>query len=183
MITRGISTEYNGIWWLPLEDSKQHHGILRYTPNEGFELEIFGSFIQLQELLHGSQNLEIIQGTSSDGKYITLYKCFKSNASFGSPSIGSQGIRSTKYKPSRIFIGAHFNKEPAFKTIIVNYSYLDEWVNISGFEIPMPSEDKELLIKYKMPRDITMALDENYDLAITHTSEGPNLNFVQKSQA
>jgi len=163
-----------------MADNKPLHGILRYTPNEGFELEVIGSFFELPELLHRRQNLEIIQGTSSDGKGITLYKCFQSKASFGSPSIGSQGIRSTRYKPSRIFVGAHFDKEPVFKNIIINYSYLDEWINISGFEIPMPSEDRELIIKYKMPKDITMALDENYALAITHSSEGPNLSFVQK---
>jgi hypothetical protein len=109
-----------------------------------------------------------------------LYRCFTSNESFGSPSIGSHGIRSTRYKPSRIFIGAHFDKEPVFKNVIVNYSYLDEWVNISGFEIPMPSEEGEFLIKYKKPKDITITLDENTNLAITHSSEGPNWSFVLK---
>lgn len=156
------------------------HGILRYTPNEGFELEVLGSFLELPKLLQGPQNLEIIQGISSDGKNITLYKCFHSKAEFGSPSIGPQGIRSIRYKPSRIFIGAHFNGDPVFKSIIINYTHLDEWVNLSGFEIPMPSEDRELLIKYKMPKDIPINLDEKYDLAITHSSEGPNLSLVQK---
>ncbi len=181
MINRRQRTEYNGIWRLPTApvDKPPLHGILRYTPGEGFELEVIGSFFNLSELLPNSQNPEIIQGTSSDGKNITLYHCFGSSISIGS-SIGSQGVQTSKYKPSRVFIGALFDKEPMFKDIIINYSYLDEWVNISGFDIPMPSGTEEVSIKYKMPEDITITLDENYDLTITHSREGPNWSMVQK---
>lgn len=43
----------------------------------------------------------------------------------------------------------------------------------------MPSGSGEIFIKYKIPEDVTITLDENYDLAITHSSEGPNLRMVQ----
>jgi hypothetical protein len=76
MINKGQSAEYNGIWWLPIAEDRTLHGILRYTPNDGFELEVIGSFIELPELLLGPQTLEIIQGTSLDGKSITLYRGF-----------------------------------------------------------------------------------------------------------
>lgn len=181
MINRRQRTEYNGIWRLPTSpgDKPPLHGTLRYTLNEGFELEVFGSFFDLSGSLSNLQKAEIIQGTSSDGKDITLYHCFRSNISIGR-SINPQGVQTSKYRPSRVFIGAHFDKEPTFKNITINYSYLDEWVNISGFDIPMPSSNGEVSIRYKMPEDITIALDENYDLTITHSREGPNWCFVQK---
>ncbi len=182
MINIRQSTEYNGEWWLPTApaDEPHHHGILRYTPHDGFELEVIGSFFAIQELLSGSQNPVVIQGTSSDGENITLYRCVRSSISIGSNAIGPQGIQTTKYKPLSVFVGAHFGKEPAFNKLIINYSYLDEWVNISGFDIPVPNGSGEFSIKYKRPEDITITLDENYDLTITHSVHGPNLNMVQK---
>ena len=182
MINRRQNTQYSGIWWLPAapDYAPRLHGILRYTPNEGFELEVIGSFFDISEILPNAKNPAIIQGISSDGKNITLYKCFSSHVSIGSHSIGNQGIQISRYKPSIVFMGAHFDKEPMFNKLIINYSYLDEWVNISGFDIPAPSTKGEYLIKYKLPEDINITLDENYDLTITHSVQGPNLNMVQK---
>lgn len=182
MINRRQNTQYSGIWWLPTapDDAPRLHGILIYKPNEGFELEVIGSFFDISEILLNAKNPAIIQGTSSDGKNITLYKCFRSHVSIGSHSIGNQGTQISRYKPSIVFMGAHFDKEPMFNKLIINYSYLDEWVNISGFDIPAPKTKGEYLIKYKLPEDINITLDENYDLTITHSVRGPNLNMVQK---
>jgi len=182
MINRRQNTQYSGIWWLPTapDDAPRLHGILIYKPNEGFELEVIGSFFDISEILSNAKNPAIIQGTSSDGKNITLYKCFRSHVSIGSHSIGNQGIQISRYKPSIVFIGAHFDKEPMFNKLIINYSYLDEWVNISGFDIPAPKIKGEYSIKYRLPEDINIILDKNYDLTITHSVQGPNLNMVQK---
>lgn len=177
MINRRQSTEYNGIWRLPTSpaDELQLNGILRYMPHEGFELEIIGSFSDLPESILSSHNPVIIQGTSSEGEKITLYKCFKSNSSFG------PNFQTSKYKPLCVFIGAHFVKEPTFNKLYINYSYLDEWVNISGFDISTPTGRGEFSMKYKIPEDITINLDENYGITITHSVRGPNLNMVQKN--
>jgi len=181
MINRRQSTEYNGIWRLPTApaDEPGIHGILRYTPHEGFELEVIGSFFDLPESLLSPHTPIIIQGTSSEGESITLYKCYGSNTSFGSTFFGSH-FQTSKYKPLYVFIGAHFGKEPTFNKLFINYSYLDEWVNISGFDFLSPGDGEEFSIKYKLPEDVTITLDENYDLTITHSVHGPNLNMVQK---
>ena len=69
--------EYEGIWWLPDEPEKQVSGTLRFTPNEGAILDLIGSFKDIKEIN------KIILGISSNGKNITLHKCFetKSNVS------------------------------------------------------------------------------------------------------
>lgn len=175
------SIEYNGNWWLPTDsDNKlKLHGILRYKPGEGFELEVIGSFFDLPELHSNLANPKIIHGISSDGTNITLYLCFRSNIHIGSRSIGPHGVQTSSFRPKFVFIGAHFEKEPVFKNIIVDYSYLDEWVNISGFDIPFPSITEEFSIKYKRPEDITINLDEKFNISISHSIEGPNWRIVQ----
>ena len=113
-----------------------------------------GSFSDLPESILSSHNPVIIQGTSSEEEKITLYKCFKSHSSF------SSNFQNNKYKPLCVFIGAHFGKEPTFNKLLINYSYLDEWINISGFDISVPNGNGEYLIKYKRPEDITVTLNE-----------------------
>jgi len=174
MIPRGQNAEYKGNWWLPDNIDKKMMGILRYSPNEGFELEVIGAFMELQDIFSKSQNPEIIQGTSSEGKIITLYKCYISRR-----TISSSESCTTKFKPANIFIGMHFDKEIKFKKFIINYSNLDEWVNIDGFSISDPSTG-ELQITYKIPDDIIVPVNENYELSITFSVEGPNWSIVQK---
>jgi len=120
MINRSQSTEYKGNWHLPKapDDKPPLHGTLTYTPAEGFELEVLGSFFDLSGSLSNPQKAEIIQGTSSNGKDITLYHCFRSNISIGR-SIDPQGVQESKYNPACVFIGAHFDKEPLFKSISI----------------------------------------------------------------
>jgi hypothetical protein len=181
MINWRQNREYNGYWWLPTDSDSRLSlsGILRYKPGDGFELEVIGSFFDLPELHSKLANPKIIHGTSSDGTDITLYLCVRSNILIGSRSIGPHGVQTSRFRPKFVFIGAHFEKEPVFKNIIVNYSYLDEWVNINGFDIPMPSSTEEFSIKYKRPEDIIINLDENFDLKISYSIEGPNWRMVQ----
>ncbi len=181
MINWRQSTEYNGKWWLPMDSDNKLplHGILRYKPGEGFELEVIGSFFDLPELHSNLANPKIIHGISSDDINITLYLCVRSNVLIGSRSNGPHGVQTSRFRPKFVFIGAHFDKEPVFKNIIVNYSYLDEWVNISGFDIPIPSSTEEFSIKYKRPEDITINLNEDFDLRISYSYEGPNWRMVQ----
>jgi len=50
-----------------------------------------------------------------------------------------------------VFIGAHFQKaeDIKFKSLSINYSHLDEWADISGFDIQNSPKDRETTIKYK----------------------------------
>ena len=71
--------ELKGIWWLP--DNKENYitGILKFNPEDGAYLELMGQLSGYDEL-----EANIILGKTSDGKDITLYKCFEVRKTFNS---------------------------------------------------------------------------------------------------
>jgi len=171
--------EYKGRWWLPDKPEKQVSGTLRFTPNEGAILELIGSFKDTKDILKP----EIILGISSNGKKITLHKCFetkcfetktKSNVSF-------PGLLTSSFYANEIFVGAHFQKSEdiKFRELSIRYSYLDEWVNISGFNIQYPDE-KEIVIKYKEPEPIQTSIGEDCKIFIEIQVTRPTHSIVQK---
>jgi hypothetical protein len=163
--------EYKGIWWLPDKPEKQISGTLRFTPNEGGVLELMSSFKDIQV------EPEIILGVSSNGKNITLHKCFDTKTNFNFP-----GFLTSSFYANVIFIGAHFQKleDIKFKSISIHYSHLDEWVNISGFNIKPPGEEKELIIKYKLPEPIKADVSNVLKVLINIRATESSPSFVQK---
>lgn len=119
---------------------------------------------------------DIIMGESLDGKKITLYKCVAIN-----PQIIVPGFSRESYFAHIVFIGDFFKKSEdiKFKTVQVNYSYLDSWVNISGFNIQYSSHDDEYLIKYKLPKPVQANI-HNHKVIIDFEYKGPNLSIVQR---
>jgi len=124
--------EYKGTWWLPDKPEKRVSGTLTFTPNKEANLDLMGSFKDIKNK-NKSEILEpeIILGVSSDGKYITLYKCLETNSTTSFPGFQT----SSRFLANLVFEGVHFQKSEdiSFKSISVHYLHLDEWVNISGF--------------------------------------------------
>jgi len=167
--------EYKGIWWLPDKPEKQISGTLRFTPNEGAILDLIGSFKDIKEI-NKMLEPEIILGISSNGKNITLHKCFetKSNVSF-------PGLLTSSFYANEVFIGTHFQRSEdiKFRELSIRYSYLDEWVNISGFDIQYPDK-KAVVIKYKLPEPIQANIGEDYKIFIDIQATYPTHSIVQK---
>ena len=153
--------EYEGIWWLPDEPEKQVSGTLRFTPNEGAILDLIGSFKDIKEI-NKMLELEIILGISSNGKNITLHKCFETKSNVSVP-----GLLTSSFYANEVFVGAHFQKSEdiKFRELSICYSYLDEWVNISGFNIQYPDKS-EVVIKYKQPEPIQASIGEDCKMFI-----------------
>ncbi len=166
--------EYEGIWWLPDNPQKQISGTLRFTPEEGATLDLIGTF---KDSINEMLNPDIILGISSNGKEITLYKCFeiRSNVSF-------PGLLTSSFYADVVFVGAHFqkNEDIRFKEMSIYYLYLDEWVNISGFKIQLEFDEKEMLIKYESPASIQAGIDKDYKIFIGFGVTYPTLSIVQK---
>ena len=148
--------EYEGIWWLPDKPEKQVSGTLRFTPNEGAILDLIGSFKDTKEI-NKMLELEIILGISSNGKNITLHKCFETKSNVSVPR-----LLTSSFYANEVFVGAHFQKSEdiKFRELSICYSYLDEWVNISGFNIQYPDKS-EVVIKYKQPEPIQASIGED----------------------
>lgn len=170
--------EYKGIWWLPDKPEKQISGTLRFSPKEGAILDLIGSFKDIEDM-HKDKMLEpeIILGIFSNGKNITLHKCFETKSNISFP-----GFSTSSFYANVVFVGAHFQKKEdiKFKKLSIHYSLLDEWVNISGFDIQPFSDKKEVVIKYKLPEPIQANISGGCKVFIDIRASGPSLSFVQK---
>ena len=71
--------EYKGYWWLPSNPDNKVAGILSYYPNEQIQLELMGCFGDYSlKILQDRDQEELIYGTTSDSKDITLLNSFRS---------------------------------------------------------------------------------------------------------
>lgn len=112
------SFELKGIWWLPGNEAYHITGILKFNPEDGAYLELMGQLSDYDKL-----EANIILGKTSDGKDITLYKCFEVRNTFYSSE-----FYMTVVFANIIFEGVYFNREEdiKFKQLFWHYSNLDE---------------------------------------------------------
>ena len=172
--------EYKGIWWLPYKPEDRISGWLKFSPNEGAVLDLIGSFKDISSiekiLKEKILKLEIILGISSDGKNITLYKCFETKSNFSFP-----GLSTSSFYADNVFVGAHFQKpeDIKFKSLFVHYLYLDEWVDVSGFDIQYLPDEEKVIVTYKRPLPIQATID-NCNISLDFEAIYPARSYVQK---
>jgi len=172
--------EYDGIWWLPENPDKKVSGKLKFHPVEGLKLQLIGSFKGLKSLNIFLQP-PIILGITSNGKIITLYKCYESRSHMSVP-----GFLSSSFIVSFAFLGCHFEKEEEirFDSLSLNYSHLEEWTGITGFQSKMELDSKNHLKKheiiYSFPKKVEAKID-NLSISFDYnfTSGGDRLKEVK----
>jgi len=168
--------KYKGIWWLPDKDEETIAGTLSFDPNEGTVLDLMGSFQKIGDA-NRIFDPEIILGSVSGGKDVTLYECFRTKS-----TVNSGGLSTSSFNIDEAFIGVHFKEKEdiRFRKLSINYSYLDEWVNISGFDLQHFFNKKEVVIKYKQPESIRANIGENYKISIDIRATGRISSIMQK---
>ena len=168
--------EIKGLWWLPEKPDLKLPGTLTFSPYKGFSLEVQGSFKERGEM-HKFLIPDIILGFSHQGKEITLYKCFERSSKMHLP-----GIPENLFSVNVGFIGVHFAQlsEMKFKKISVRYNYLDEWLNISGFNITPNLKEKSVEIKYKLPAPIEINLRNGLKILLEVKANMPSISIAQK---
>lgn len=186
--------EYIGYWWLPENPKNQLYGTLKFIRNEKAILDVMGNFDgHVNDPLFGMfqffsghlLQLEIINGFTVDGKLITLYRCHRITGNVTLPGIPRQ-----TFKIEVIIEGHHFKtfKDIEFKQISVQYSYLNEWINVSGFK-RLIKDDKweDLAYQYDKPENISITKNENYEIYVnfdythSHPNFGKELSIKQQS--
>jgi len=175
--------EYNGIWWLPENPKNQISGTLKFNQRENTILELIGSFKEAKDI-NEIPELNIILGITSNGKIITLYKCYESNFHVSMP-----GFFSSSFIVSIIFQGYHFKKEDdiKFDSLSLNYSHLEEWTKISGFksklENDLENHFKKYEVSYSFPEKVEAKLDKfNLSFDYNFTSNGDGIKEVKLKQ-
>ena len=140
--------EYDGIWWLPENPNNKVSGKLKFHPVKGLKLQLIGSFKRLNNLNTFLQP-SIILGITSNGKIITLYKCYESQSHMSVP-----GFLSSSFIANFAFLGCHFEKEEEirFDFLSLNYSHLEEWTGITGFQFNTDSKKYE--VTYSFPKKV-----------------------------
>lgn len=164
--------EHHGIWWLPEQPDKKVSGTLKFHPVGDTSLELIGSFKDVTEL-NVFQQPNIILGLTSDGKKVTLYECYESKSSLSMP-----GFLKTSFIVSVVFLGHHFERKEniVFDSLSLNYSHLDEWVGISGFQQKLDTNSEghlsRLEISYSYPqkveaqlKDFTISVDYQFAMS------------------
>ena len=166
---------YRGVWWLPESPERRVSGVLAIARDGEAVLELIESIGG--ESLPGkkARRFPIILGVTTDSKEITLHDCLEIKGSFGS-HLSASSVLAT-----RSFVGVHFQKSDdiTFRSISVRYSYLDEWVGISGFKIK--TAGSAVNMTYEQPEPLEMDINEDLKVIIGFAYSGPTFTYaVQK---
>lgn len=165
--------EHKGLWWLPDKEDEQVSGILKFSPENGLVLDLIGAFPR------DRNNEEIILGFTEKGECISLLNTFQTKRSFSLP-----GMELATIVSNYAFIGSkHLSSKTDFKfyKAVFSLKHLDEWTNKSeGFDLDHKWEEKEIVIKYKLPDAIALDINDNIKLTLNPVAKGPSWNIVQK---
>ncbi len=155
--------KYQGMWWIPGRDTEKTAGRLSFDPQEGITLDLIGSFQGIQDMTTRFREREIILGALSNGKNVTLCKCSQAKSSRSFPG----SVATSSSYVDRAFVGVHFQKKEdiTFKRLSVRYSFLDEWVDMSAFDVQI-SNEQGLAIKDKELIPIQATVSENLKISI-----------------
>jgi hypothetical protein len=138
--------ECDGMWWLPSHPDILLPGILTYEPVNGAKLKILGAdAFGLADILGIDRKawkptyIELFCGNTSKGA-ATLYNCTLSQMQV------ADTFRSVTYSPGLVFLGCHLTskEERLFESISVQFTNLEEWVNI-GEWVQTFTDDEKLI--------------------------------------
>lgn len=175
------SFKIEGYWWLPDSPEKKIPGYMEYSP-EKISLNLMGSFQDLKDF-NKVFDPQIILGTSMKGSPITLFNCYSGTKTFGT------GIPKTSFHVLYFFDGIHFNntEEIKFKSLLMYFSNLDNWVGVSGFHTDFPNQNS-IVTTFTQPNSLHAKIDEElkldigFDASHSFNLEGPRtISMKQKA--
>lgn len=167
---------YKGLFWLPENPDDQVSGTLSFSPEDGITLELIGF---LGSNRNNAQLFEtkIINGFSTTGKKLSLFKCYESNRSASYP-----GIETSIVQANYLFVGANFNNEDeiCFNKVAVKLKNLDSWLGISGFDIKYNRTELSTNIYYKLPQPIEFKINSGFKAKFNFISSNPSRSIYTK---
>jgi hypothetical protein len=179
------SFEKNGIWFLPESPDRQITGTLVFSPDQQPRLNLVGELreLDIQEKLESDIEYPLIHGyligNSGTSEEVTLCNSYQKKEF-------KTGVPTSELYPEYILKGYHFSSldEIEFQYIIVQYDYLEKWVNLPNIEIGcIPHHDqantyKEIIFNQKVNEPIEIGKINDCSITIIDL---PFLNpqFVQ----
>lgn len=156
--------QLNGKWWLPSNQKEQIPGNLFFNQFEGPILDLQGSFdFDISLMKDGTPFYFVVLGKSSEGREITLLNCGLSEQ-----TLYSGGSTTTKYKIDTVFIGNHLYKkeDTIFNEVVINYSFLEEWINSNSIFFKEDSEG-QFIVGYKVYRLVADKINDDFLIKIS----------------
>lgn len=143
--------KYKGKWSIPNND-KWYSGTLKFNPENGAYLELFGTFNSFFD----RKSMEIILGDTDKGE-VTLVECFHT----GTKS-RNNGIIIGRYAPTFILEGHHFNLESeiCYRHVSSRIFNSFQWFNKSGLTGNKEETESNFSISYIQPEPIYFRVND-----------------------
>jgi hypothetical protein len=165
--------ELKGKWRLP-KTNMWYDGILKFEPEDGARLEIYGTFDN--NFLENS-NQDIIIGKTDGGEITLVENWFKTKK-------GSEGGIISEYQPLFIFRGQHFesNELINFRKVEFSVFNLFQWLDLTGIKTEFGNNFENFKISYKKLESIKFELNEDCKGSIScksHFTNGGDNNRIE----
>ncbi len=159
--------ELKGLWWIPTNSEKKIAGVLRYSRTEDTTLEIIGEFQDEDWLLDSNyqHKYEIVHGTSSDGKDVTVIASIPIDATLNS----SCSFPFVKYLTPMVVHGKHLLAldEKFISKITLSYDELSIWYRPDLTKVVAHSR-KVIFIERETERyELKLEIDPNTSLILS----------------
>jgi hypothetical protein len=154
--------EFKAYFWLPGFEDDKVPGLLTFEPEDSTKVELIGQFKNYQNPSSIENNL--VLGTTSTGKELTLLNCYETSRTMGFPGFGV-----ATFSAMYLFIGAHFKSldEIVFDSAHLEYEDLNFWLDAEGFDIPIHDKDqKRTTFSYKQPDRILLPISDHWHAEI-----------------
>jgi hypothetical protein len=161
-----------GNWFLPDRSEIMVVGALTFEFDKGTKLELLGS---LSDTSSKTIETDIILGLTTDGKQITLYKCYESSRTISLP-----GQLTSIWTIIFTIEGGHFatKEDLTFHSIATSFHNLNEWLAISGFKTSPPDYVKhKSKISYTLPKPINFDINNDVSGQFNFEFKPPSIGF------
>lgn len=187
-----MSTILTAHWWQPGEPAKSLPGILFEDEEDGWLLQLDGSFQEsiwteaaktpgtpINVSLDIPPEFPILVGTTSQGQLVSLFHCQVRKAS---PPLFSRGALTLW--PTIVAYDVHFEGLDDFRLtrLSIRYSNLDAWVATSGFSVQFGPKLYPVEIKYSKPESIDVGLPTGLTIGVGFSASGPKMPAMTEIQ-
>ena len=134
------SFEKDGYWFLPDNPDRKVFGRLSVSPEKSPKLFLADQLYESENIrkMISGDSFEIINGYFLDGKEATLVDCYQKGSL-------KTGFQTADISARCAILGHQFGNKSDIKlsSVFARYTYLEEWLRSSGFEISYQIQNEE----------------------------------------
>lgn len=166
--------ELKGHWWLPENPEHQVGGILTFSPTSGISLELFSALDDNHEKTQNNEpvGFQTVLGKTTQNKKITVESTIRTNYTTHDV-LGSKEMTS-EHTAMKAYIGEHFDSDPLFDEIVIDFPPLHGWFGKTGIESDVENIEGEgepiMVYRHHHPECVSVEL-EDADLMLISTRQ------------